>query len=468
MRIALYNPIAPDMNTTPSLGLLYIAAKLEKAGHTSFVFDERFNKNAVAEVINFQPQVLGITSVTASFKNGLSAAEKIKNKLKDIRIVFGGPHASALPEPVVSEPLVDYVMTGECENSFPQLCEAINCKNETESDLENIKNLTFKTKTGDKITSSVRREEFLNSEELDLLPFPAFHLMNIDAYFNSPQEHGLFQKGKRILPIMTTRGCPFTCDYCCRIMGKTLRKRSVGNILSEIKTLIGKYDIDELYIEDDNFTADKKRAIEVLDAIIPTGLKHIKFANGLNVQMIDEEILIKMKEAGAYSLSFGVESGCAETLKKMNKKINLDYAEHIIMTAKKMGFLVGSNCIIGYPGETKKDIRTSIDFFMKLKLDSMAIVNIVPFPGTETRRICEEKQYLTEEAADWNNYYFSINNPIPLIKTEYLSKSELKSEINRAYWKMYFNPVWFFRNLKHLSLKKIIAGARQLIFKRFF
>ena len=466
MKIALYNPMAPDMNTTPSLGLLYIAAKLEEAGHTAFVFDERFNKNAVAGIINFQPQILGITSVTASFKNGLSAAEKIKNKLKDIRIVFGGPHASALPELVISEPLADYVMTGESEIFFPQLCETINSKNEKAQALEKIKNLYFKN--GDKIFSSIRRESFLNSEELDLLPFPAFHLMNIDSYFNSPQEHGLFQKGKRILPVMTTRGCPFTCDYCCRVMGNILRKRSVKNIITEITTLIEKYNIDELYIEDDNFTADKKRAIEILDAIKFSGLKYIKFANGLNVQMIDEEILLKMKEAGAYSLSFGIESGCAETLKKMNKKIKLDYAEHIILTAKKMGFLVGSNCIIGYPGETKKDIRTSIDFFMKLKLDSMAIVNIVPFPGTETRRICEEKNYLTEEAADWNNYYFSINNPIPLIETEYLNKSELKSEINRAYRKMYFNPFWFFKNLKHLSLKKIIAGAKQLFFKRFY
>lgn len=234
--------------------------------------------------------------------------------------------------------------------------------------------------------------------------------------------------------------------------------------MSEIRHLVDKYNVDEIYFEDDNFTIRHDRALDILNRIARFRPKiYVKFANGLRADLIDKEILKAMKEANVYSLSFGIESGCEATLEKMKKKLNLRRARENILLAKSMGFLVGSNCIIGYPTETAKDVQESLDFFLNLPLDSMAIVNLIPFPGTEVRAICEKEGYLTEESSNWDNYYFSINNPIPLIESPSLSKKELGNLINKAYRRMYFRPKWVLNSLKHVSLKQAVKGALRML-----
>ena len=103
--------------------------------------------------------------------------------------------------------------------------------------------------------------------------------------------------------------------------------------------------------------------------------------------------------------------------------------------------------------------RQSLDFFFGLPLDSMAIVNLVPFPGTEVRELCEREGYLTEEARNWDNYFFSLNNPIPLVETPYLSREELVSATRKAYRRMYLQPQWLWRSLRHLSPRQIVLGT---------
>jgi radical SAM superfamily enzyme YgiQ (UPF0313 family) len=175
--------------------------------------------------------------------------------------------------------------------------------------------------------------------------------------------------------------------------------------------------------------------------------------------MVDKEVLEAMRRARAYSLSFGIESGSPATLAEMKKHLDLGKAKENVFLAKSMGFLVGANCIIGYPGETVDDITESLDFFFGLPLDSMAIVNLVPFPGTEARELCEREGYLTEAAQDWDNYYFSINRPIPLIETPQLSREELVRAVRRAYRRMYLRPRWLARAVGQLSPRQILHGA---------
>ena len=132
-----------------------------------------------------------------------------------------------------------------------------------------------------------------------------------------------------------------------------------------------------------------------------------------------------------------------------------------------MGFLVGSNCIIGYPGETVEDIEESLNFFMNLDLDSMAVVNLIPFPGTEVRQICEDKGWLTPEAQDWNNYIFDIKAPKILIETEFVDRTVLRRMINQTYRKMYLNPKRIYRLLKHMKPKDIVEGTKIMLSKFF-
>ncbi len=457
MRVGLYVPYISDENTTPPLGPLYLMAVMEQNGLEGRVFDARIDTHALQKLLAFKPDIVGVSAVTPGYLGGLRASARIKEILTGVPVVFGGPHPSSLPEEVVTEPSVDYVLVGESEKAFPDLCTRLRDGAISPASLREVNNLTFETDDEIILTESA---PFLSSEDLDELPWPAFHRMDLETYFSGTQTHGIFKRGKRILPIMSARGCPHRCTFCCRVMGKKIRSRSVESVMTEIRFLVDTYGIDELFFEDDNFTIQRDRALEILHQLAAFRPPiYIKFANGIRADMVDKEILAAMKKARVYSLSFGIESGSTATLTRMKKNLDLGKARENILLAKSMGFLVGANCIIGYPGETVQDAEESLDFFFSLPLDSMAIVNLVPFPGTEVREMCERQGYLTEEAGDWDKYFFSLNNPYVLIETPQLSKEELVRLIHKAYRRMYLRPRWLWHSLKHISLRQVALGA---------
>lgn len=456
-KVAIYIPYIPDGNTTPHLGPLYLSAMLAADGFDTFVFDERIDRRALDALIDFRPDIVGVSAATAAYKRGLSAAARIKAAAPDTYVVFGGAHPGALPTEVAAEKNVDFVIAGEAEHSFPELCERLRGPGVSASELSGVKNLFYK-KSGEIVHTGPGA--FLDDAELDALPFPAFDRMDIKKYFADSQTHGLFRRGSRVLPIMSSRGCPHECAFCCRMMGRRMRYRSADSVMAEIEMLTGEYGADEIYFEDDNFTVNRPRALDILERLAAFRPKiHVKFANGIRADFVDAEILSAMKRAGVYSASFGIESGSPATLAKMKKNLDLDKARKNVELAKSMGFYVGSNCIIGYPGETPADARESLDFFLGLNLDSMAIVNLVPFPGTEARRLCEEKGCLSPAASDWDNYYFAIDRPIPLINTPELPADEIEKLIHRAYKKMYLRPSWLLKSALRLRPSEILRGA---------
>jgi radical SAM superfamily enzyme YgiQ (UPF0313 family) len=450
-----------DGNLTPPLGILTMASIMEKEGWEVRFFDERIDSDILSDITGFKPNIVGISAVTTSVLRGRQLATDIKNALPDVVTVFGGPHPTAMPEEVLGWDPVDFVVVGEGEYALRDLGQWIIAGMDS-LELANIPNLCYKTDKGI-IKNPIRAS--LKPEELDMLPRPAFHILNLEQIFRNTR-HGLFQKGKRVLPVMGSRGCPNRCTFCCRVMGFKIRYRDTKLLIEEIETMVSDYAMDEVYFEDDNFTVNRQRAIAFLDSFIERNLGiYIKFANGIRADAVDAEVLEKMKKAGCYSISFGIESGSPRVIEMMRKNLSLEKAKENVKIAKSMGLLVGANCIIGYPGETVADIEESLDYFMNLDLDSMAVVNLIPFPGTEVRRICEEKGYLTPEAKNWNNYIFDINNPKILIETEFISSEYLLNKINQTYRNIYLNPKRVFRLLKHMKPRDIISGAKLMLTK---
>lgn len=462
-KLAFIQPMINDGNLTPPLGTLIMASLIEEKGWEVRFFDERIDNNALNSLLEFRPDIVGISAVTASVLRGRELAVQVKDAFPETITVFGGPHPSAMPEEVSGWEAVDFAVVGEGEKTITDLCEWY-LSGKIPSTLNKIPNLTYKCNG-----EFVRNESIspLSSEDLDRLPAPAFHLLDIERIF-SKFRHGLFQKGKRVLPIMGSRGCPHQCTFCCRVMGGKIRYRSTDVVLREIESMISRYNLDEIWFEDDNFTANPQRAHLILDSLIERNLGvYVKFANGIRADGVNSEILEKMKRAGCYSISFGIESGSPRILKLMKKNLSLEKARANVNIAKSLGFLVGSNCIIGYPGETVEDIDESLDYFTGLDLDSMAVVNLIPFPGTEARELCREKGYLTPEATSWDNYVFDIQNPKILIETEFLSRETLRKKINEAYRKIYFNPRRIYRIAKHMRLEDIAAGSKIMLSKIF-
>ncbi len=460
-RFAFIQPMISDGNLVPPLGVLIMAAIIQNEGWEVRFFDERIDTNAVNSLISFRPNIVGISAVTASVLRGHELAIRIKSILPDTITVFGGPHPTAMPQEVAGWGSVDFVVVGEGEYTIRDLCQWYLFSREP-SELRKIPNLCY-TINGNFVQN--KAHFFLQPEELDRLPMPAFHLLGLERVFKNTR-HGVFQKGNRILPIMSSRGCPNNCTFCCRMMGSKIRYRNTKLIIKEIEYMVHNYDLDEIYFEDDNFTANRKKAYAILDALIEVNLGiNIKFANGVRVDGVDQELLEKMKKAGGYSISFGIDSGSEHVLRMMQKNLSLSKAKENVQLAKSLGFLVGANWIIGYPDETVEDVEESLDYFMDLDLDSMAVVNLVPFPGTEVRRICEDKGYLTPEAHDWNNYIFDVKAPKILIETEFLDRTTLLRLINKAYRRMYLDPKRIYRFLKYMKPKDIIDGTKVMLSK---
>jgi len=447
----------------PPLGLLYLAAAARAAGHEVRVFDERLDASAARRLCRAAPDVAGFTVVTAAVPSALRAARALRQASPRTRIVFGGPHATALPAETVVLPEADYLIAGEGERTFTALLRALDGGALPAEAAGKIPGLWWRAPDG--AAGGGAETRWLDNAGLDALAPPAFDLMDLEAYFAGPQEHGLWQKGRRILPLIGSRGCPYTCTFCCRVMGNRPRCHSADWVLAEVRRLQRDFGVDEVYFEDDDFFVNRARGLEILGRLAALAPRpHFKFSNGVRIERVDREALRAIRDAGGYTLSFGLESGCAETLRRMRKRMDLGMVREKVALAREYGFRIGANCIIGYPGETADDVRESVNFLLGLKVDSMAIVNLVPFPGTEVRRLCEENGYLTPEAADWGNYYFAINAPIPLIATPQLGAEDVRRLVRWAYRRAYLRPGFAARALREVSPRRLLRGAGMLLF----
>ncbi|MFH1055309.1 MAG: cobalamin-dependent protein [Candidatus Altiarchaeota archaeon] len=458
LRICLVMPKIDDNNLTPPLGLLYIAAVLEKEGHTVKYFDARIEGDVIGKLKEFRPDVLGVTAVTPSFLSAVEIAENAKKALPKLKVVFGGPHPSALPKETLESGPVDFVVIGEGEYPMRDLCRLLG----EGEDPSTVANLAYMK---DRRYVRNARVRILTEEELNSLPFPALHLLDVERYFTVDKSYGVFLKDRRNLPIISSRGCPSSCTYCSRMMGAKFRGRTPESVLAEMEHLIRDFNVGEIHIVDDNFTHDRSRAMRILDGIIERKFNiAIKFPNGMRADRTDPELFMKMKLAGVYSIGFGIESGSPRILELMRKGVKIERVAQAIRDAKEAGLLVGGAFIIGYPGENKESILETIKFATSVPLDTASIVTIVPMPGTEVRRICEEGGYLTEDAKDWSKYLFIRNRPYKLFETEHLSFEDIKKYTDLFHKRFYMRPTYVLRMLKVLNITQIIRGVKTVFF----
>ena len=210
MKAALVRPtmnrqVLPFEDTviSPPIGLLYIASILEQNGFSVRFFDQKIDYNISQEILKFNPDILGVGCMTADFNNGIRIAKEVKCHNETVKVVFGGPHVTALPDEIERNPVIDFVLVGEAEFTMMDLCKALE---NSQSDFADVNNLVY-IENG--LLTKTASKGFLSSEVLDELPMPAYHLLEVEKYFDPTRTHGLFNYSTKILPIMTSRGCPF-------------------------------------------------------------------------------------------------------------------------------------------------------------------------------------------------------------------------------------------------------------------
>ncbi|MEW5758319.1 MAG: radical SAM protein [Candidatus Omnitrophota bacterium] len=424
------------------LGLISVAAPLVNAGHRVKIIDlNNLNANDNTlhnEIINFKPDIVGITTTTPLIYNAYRISSLVKKINNKILVVVGGPHVSALPEEVLIESQIDCVVRGEGDYILKMIAESgINV---------DIPNIYFK-KNNEVVASKI--QNFV-VKDLDSLPFPAYDLLNI----KSCRQPKISSRKDPIGYLETSRGCYGRCIFCNKnIHGNVVRMKSPEKVVEEIEKML-ELGFKEIQIIDDIFTVDMKRAFRICEIIIEKKLKFPWYPRGgIRVDRINIELLRIMKRAGCYRIPFGVESGSIRILNIVNKMITLKQVEEAVESAKNAKLETECYFMLGNPTENEVDIKKSIDFAIKLNPDYAKFAIAIPLPGTQMFNLMLSRGQI--KTKDWEKYNFSVS-PQYLYDHDVLSWNTIYKYYNLSHKKFYFRIDYILRMIYKTLLNRTI------------
>lgn len=355
----------------PHLGVAYLTASLQKQGIPVKIVDMRlhYSLDDLSTFINeFDPTIIGVTSFSFGYSRAYEIIDHCKSVHSNKIVVIGGPHVSAVGERVLKDSKADFAIEGEAEVTFVEFCKTVESGGVNYSEVSGLM-----WRDGDEIRVNDKRAFIM---DLDSISFPEYERFELERYISYDQ---------RLLPIITSRSCPYNCVYCSvkLSMGQGFRARSPENVVDEMEYWYKKgwtvFDIN-----DDCFSLDLDRAMKICDLILERelGIKY-KLYNGIRADRFNYELARKMKASGCTFVAFGAESGNEEILRNIKKKVSLDKIRGSVEIANRVGLRNQVNFIIGHPGETYEKALDSIRFAASLPTDFVAFYNAVPYPGTE-------------------------------------------------------------------------------------
>ena len=350
----------------PPLGLGYVAAYLRAHDISVKIVDCTFmrEKEALEEIRRSKPRIIGIQAMFSMKEKAVEFAMQLREDC-DV-LVAGGPLATSNPEEFVSS--FDFVVLGEGEQTMLELTEAV----ENGTNVESIPGIVFKTNGEIKYTSP---RSFIGN--LDRLPFPSRDMFDNEAY----KHYYKSSFGYTTTSVMTSRGCPFLCDFCSRpVFGNSFRSRTASNIVDEVET-VKKLGYERVWFADDCFTLNRNRLLGICDELVQRGVK-IGWECLSRVDTVDLQVAQRMKRAGCVRVFLGLESGNDNVLKVMNKQATVKQAEEAVRIFKEVKVQTGAFFILGYPGENDGTILDTVDFASSLPLDYLSFTFPYPIPGT--------------------------------------------------------------------------------------
>ena len=460
------------------LGLLYIASSLEQKGKKVQILDgtipqeegrvgnapENFfgvsfedMKNRIGEK-DFD--VAGIwAQYSFQWDNALKTASICKEVNPQCKVIMGGAHVSVLFDDLIRKyDCVDIVVRGEGEFVMPQLLERIAYG----LPLEGIPGIAYR-KNG----LIEKNQEPAYIKDLDCLPIPAYHLVDMEKYFRLGKEYSSrtayqFEGWERGLSLITSRGCPYNCVFCSihLHMGRQWRAHSAEYVLKHIAYLIKNYNVKYLHFEDDNLTLEPERFVAILDGLLANDWNlRWDTPNGVRVEAFNERILRKCSQTGCTFLIFGVESGSQRVLDEViGKSLDLSKLEDILLQAKKIGVDTRAFFMMGLPGETKQDIKTSVNYALKLiwRYECFGGFSMaVPLFGTRLYDVCDKEGYFNLEPTIDNLSSAYLKQGI--IKTKQFDPEFLESQIRYFEKKSSVLLFWVF-------MKKLLRDWRLVLY----
>lgn len=416
------------------LGLMYLAAVARRRWPSARIriVDSRFETLDWEEIKDrFAADIIGISALTAEAISMHGLAAEARKAGISVPIVAGGPHASGYPEDTLEDPNFDLCVVGEGEETFLEILQRLDRK----LPLRGIRGTAYR-ENGQIHLAPPR--PFI--EDLDSLPFPAWDIVPMDAYYRSLRAtpFGL----ARYMNIYTSRGCPYHCNYCHNINGKKFRARSPENVLEEIRRLKKDYQIHELEPLDDCLNLDRDRLMEICDGIIREGFNvRIGLPNALRADILTDEMIKRLHEAGLYYSAFAIETASPRLQKAIHKNINLGKLKDAVATAAREGIFCQGFFMLGFPTETREEMITTIRFSTELALHMATFSIVLPFKGTEVYEIAMARGKKANFSFD---EYDAMEG---LINVSELSDEELYRIQRMAYRSFYLRPKQILRLL---------------------
>jgi anaerobic magnesium-protoporphyrin IX monomethyl ester cyclase len=403
----------------PPLGLGYISASLKRDGYNVGIIDMNIEKFDYIHYDFSEWDLVGITSDTVRFGDACSISKIIKQK--GVPVVLGGSHASAVPESILKDNLADYVISGEGEESMIELARYLK---EPER-FSSINNLAYIDKHGQ---IKINQQTFI--KDLDILPFPDRESLKMHRY-------KLTFEGRLVAAMITSRGCPFNCEFCScsQFMGMKWRRHSAERSIEEMK-ILKKSGYDSIIFFDDNFTMDPRRVIELSEGMIKNNFKFKWWAFSRTEEILRHQDMVEsMSASGCKMLFVGFESADDSILKDYNKKLTSNKAFEVAKVLKKYKINLYAAFIIGSLSETKKTIKKSVQFAQKLNPKIVQFSILTPYPGTRLFETLKNK-IITN---DW--HFFDGTHLV--FKHPNFSPKSLRGEFLKAYIALYKNPKRF-------------------------
>jgi len=389
MRILLVQHALTNGAGSFPIGLGCIAGVLLKDGHEVDFIDLAL-ENAGREVLsrrirNFQPEAMGFTLWTTNYTEFIKLMGECP-EVTGIPVVAGGPHACADSENVLRDGFVDVVVRCEGELIVDELFSVIG----TNGDLSKVKGIAFL----DKAEKYTETAEAGVVADLDAYPSPPYDLMRVNDYCGK-------LKGRPSVELMMSRGCPFSCIFCYRgpTGGHNTRRLSTDRFFEEIRTLNERYGFRSFFFVDDTFTLKRSWIEDLCHRFIASGIKPA-WACQTRVDCVDYDLLKLMKQAGCVCIHLGVESGNAEIMDKLVKKLNKEDVRKTFSDCQRLHIATIAYFMFGSPWETKQTVRESIDFAKELKSTITLFFAATPYPGSPMRQIYIDKNLPVPRTCD--------------------------------------------------------------------
>ena len=380
MNVLLINPPSNNVYQTfglslPPMGLLYLAASIEQAGHTVVLRDLAADGVKLSDADFKKADAVGISSDTTRIDTAMSLARHAASLNR--KVIMGGPHPQFVPEDVLTSGWVTAIVRGEGENIFPELLHRLNAR----EDLSSVNGIIFKE------GSRIIRTPDSVPVDVEKLPLPARHLVDLSCYRAS-------MSGRAITPVVTSRGCPSACHFCSssNFFGRGWRCRSAESVLAELDEVYNTYGFRAVAFMDDNITLLPSRVEQIADGILERGydLKWWNFSR-VDTIMRNPGMVAKMAAAGSNTVYLGIESGSNDTLNSLGKNTTSADVIQAVDILRHNGIETYGSYIIGNLDETAADVQKTIDLAIRLDTNIAQFSILTPYPGTELYEQIKDK-----------------------------------------------------------------------------